>query len=142
MLTIFLVTLLTMSRQAEAIKSNEAVLVVIQKLHTITALTVERDERNASITKAIEPIGTPSELRQIALVSLGMMSGLAEHESSDDVYWTAFWVAAKTLASNQDDESVRALELLADRAQLDGGELVAMRELLVEQRRRRTLTKE
>ena len=62
MLTICMVTLFAMSRQAEAVQSNEAVLVVVHKLHAITASTIKGGERTASIVKAIESLSTPTEL--------------------------------------------------------------------------------
>lgn len=127
---------LTMSSQTDAIKANGSLLSVVQRLHTISARSdIDANDRLTLVEDAVATLDTPADLYRVARISLVMTSGLAEHEQIDDAYRAAFWVAARRLASSADEESIRRLEVLAEQADFDGGDLMAIKELLARQSR-------
>jgi hypothetical protein len=111
---------------------NAEVIRAISVLHELTLHVGPKVEEE--IRSAVCASRDPATLAQIALVARSMVSGLAEHATVDEIYWKAFWTCAKQLSRRGDSESRWHLERLADAARLGGGDLLAMRQLLREQR--------
>jgi hypothetical protein len=142
MIAIILTLALTMTLPSQsAVEHNSTIIETLQKLHRVTSTSTTQNAQK-DVELAIEGVRTPDDLRRIALLSLNMTTGLAEHERVDQVYWTAFWMAARKLASRDDADSMMQFDQLVERAQLGGGELMAMNELREKQKQRRMRTKE
>jgi hypothetical protein len=123
-----LIILVAITSQQRALEVSIALMETLKKLHTLTANAAPISEQKC-VEDVLKHIQSPEDLRRIALLSRAMTTGLAEHERVDQVYWTAFWIAARRLADNSDADSIMQLDQLAEQARLGGGELLKMSEL-------------
>jgi hypothetical protein len=123
----------------ERLERNARVVAAIYGVHE---LTTSGDSDPRHIEAVVDELHEPDDLRRFALAAHAMTNGLAEFEPLDNVYWAAFWAAARKLAKSTDESSVLQLSLVAEHARLGGGELMTMNELRAAQSKRRALHKQ
>ena len=116
------------------VERNARVIAAVQGVHELSKSGVADHRRIGELLKRVEEA---DELRRVALATFAMIDGRAEYERLDNVYWAAFWVAVRKLASGTGEESVTQLSIVAERTQLGGGELMTMNELRAAQEKRR-----
>lgn len=138
MIAFILVTILALPAEKagapDPIRMRNAKLVaLLQSVHELTPQKLTDEQLYARIQKLIEPLSIDDTAR-FAMLSYDMITGPAEAERVDSVYWHAFWAAARKVGARKDEWAVMLLDRIARRADLGGGELMMMNELQDAQR--------
>ena len=115
---------------------NAKLIAVLKSVHELTPQKLTDEQVYARIQKLIEPLSIDDTAR-FALLSHSMIDGSPHADRIDNVYWHAFWAAARKVGARKDSWAVMLLDRIARRADLGGGELMTMNELKEKQRKKR-----
>lgn len=125
---------------ARMLERNAELVATLERLHRLTGTTTET--ARTAVDEVLRGIEHSEDLSRMALLARSMTTGAAQDEGIDSVYWTAFWLCTKRLASRNDARSIQLLQIVSERAELGGGDLMVLRELMEDQSRRSRLPKE
>ena len=119
---------------------NAQLVATLERLHQLTGTATET--AGSTVDVLLRGIEHSEDLSRMALLARSMTTGAAQDEAIDKVYWNAFWLCTKRLASRDDAQSIQLLRTISERAALGGGDLMVFRELMEDQSRRSRLPKE